>query len=189
MTTGILARLQQPRLVELGLGAGLMAPAYSGLSIANLPAGDVDASGGRWVEGPGRAFFDAVAAALGSLPFVAEDLGEITPDVVALRKGLGLPGMAILQFAFDPAHRSLFLPYRLERDLAVYTGTHDNDTPEQIRVTSCAQYCVARQQEGVQIRTVVAAFQGVHQRASLQGHTAGVGFHFGQRVHPLVLDG
>jgi 4-alpha-glucanotransferase len=93
-----------------------------------VPADHEVATNGRWVDGPGRAFFDAVAAALGGLPFVAEDLGEITPDVVALRKGLGLPGMAILQFAFTPADRSLFLPYRLERDLVVYTGTHDNNT-------------------------------------------------------------
>jgi len=93
-----------------------------------VPAGAADAISGRWVEGPGRAFFDAVSAALGGLPFVAEDLGEITADVVALRKGLGLPGMAILQFAFTPADRSLFLPYNLERDLVVYTGTHDNNT-------------------------------------------------------------
>jgi 4-alpha-glucanotransferase len=73
-------------------------------------------------------FFDAVSAGLGGLPFVAEDLGEITPDVVALRKGLGLPGMAILQFAFDPSDRSSFLPYNHHRDLVVYTGTHDNNT-------------------------------------------------------------
>jgi len=86
------------------------------------------ATHGRWVEGPGRPFFDAVAAALGELPLVAEDLGEITQDVVELRKGLGLAGMAVLQFAFNPSDRSLFLPYRLEHDLVVYSGTHDNNT-------------------------------------------------------------
>jgi 4-alpha-glucanotransferase len=93
-----------------------------------VPADHEVATNGRWVPGPGREFFDAVSAALGGLPFVAEDLGEITPDVVALRKGLGLPGMAILQFAFNPSDRSFFLPYKLERDLVVYTGTHDNNT-------------------------------------------------------------
>jgi 4-alpha-glucanotransferase len=93
-----------------------------------VPADDDVATNGRWVPGPGRAFFDAVAQALGGLPFVAEDLGEITADVVELRQQLGLPGMAILQFAFDPAQRSLFIPYALERDLVVYTGTHDNNT-------------------------------------------------------------
>jgi 4-alpha-glucanotransferase len=83
---------------------------------------------GRWRPGPGRALFDAVKAALGDLPLVAEDLGEITPDVVALRKELSLPGMAILQFAFSAEPRSTFIPYALEPDLVVYTGTHDNNT-------------------------------------------------------------
>lgn len=93
-----------------------------------VPADEETALGGRWVAGPGRALFDAVAAALGDLPLVAEDLGIITEDVNALRRGLGLPGMAVLQFAFDPAQRSSFLPYRHERNLVVYTGTHDNNT-------------------------------------------------------------
>jgi len=87
-----------------------------------------DASGGRWVAGPGRPFFDAVAGELGGLPFLAEDLGEITPDVVELRKQLGLPGMAVLHFGFSPRDRSAFIPYAHEKDLAVYTGTHDNNT-------------------------------------------------------------
>ncbi len=93
-----------------------------------VPADHEVATHGRWVPGPGRALFDALSAALGGLPLVAEDLGEITQDVVELRKGLGLPGMAILQFAFNPRDRSLFLPYLLERDLVVYSGTHDNNT-------------------------------------------------------------
>ncbi|HPC82992.1 MAG TPA: 4-alpha-glucanotransferase [Thermoanaerobaculaceae bacterium] len=93
-----------------------------------VPASEETALNGRWVPGPGRALFDAVAAALGDLPLVAEDLGVITEDVTALRRGLGLPGMAVLQFAFDPVQRSSFLPYRHERDLVVYTGTHDNNT-------------------------------------------------------------
>ena len=93
-----------------------------------VPADHDVATHGRWVPGPGRTFIEAVAEALGGLPLVAEDLGEITEDVVELRKGLGLPGMAILQFAFNPRDRSLFLPYRLEPDLVVYSGTHDNNT-------------------------------------------------------------
>ncbi len=93
-----------------------------------VPAGATTAVNGHWRSGPGRALFDAVKVALGDLPLVAEDLGEITPDVVALRKDLGLPGMAILQFAFSPEPRSTFIPYALERDLVVYTGTHDNNT-------------------------------------------------------------
>ncbi len=93
-----------------------------------VPAGDPDATGGRWAPGPGRALFDALAAALSGLPLVAEDLGEITPDVIALRDDLGLPGMAILQFGFQPEPRSSFIPYRHQRELVVYTGTHDNNT-------------------------------------------------------------
>jgi len=93
-----------------------------------VPADATTAINGRWQKGPGRALFDAVTKSLGCLPLVAEDLGEITPDVVALRKELGLPGMAILHFAFSPQPRSSFIPYALERDLVVYTGTHDNNT-------------------------------------------------------------
>ncbi|MBD3854449.1 MAG: 4-alpha-glucanotransferase, partial [Acidobacteria bacterium] len=93
-----------------------------------VPADEDTAINGHWRPGPGKPLFDALENALGSLPLVAEDLGEITPDVVALRKELGLPGMAILHFAFSPDPRSIFIPYALERDLVVYTGTHDNNT-------------------------------------------------------------
>jgi len=82
---------------------------------------------GAWEPGPGMALFDAVRAALGRLPFVAEDLGVITDDVVALRSALGLPGMRVLQFGLDDP-RSEHAPHRLTRDVVVYTGTHDNDT-------------------------------------------------------------
>jgi 4-alpha-glucanotransferase len=91
-------------------------------------AGEKTAVRGRWLPGPGRALFDALAAALGSLPLVAEDLGVITPDVEALRDGLGLPGMAVLQFAFSPSPHSTFVPYRHHTNLVVYSGTHDNNT-------------------------------------------------------------
>jgi 4-alpha-glucanotransferase len=86
---------------------------------------------GVWVEGPGGSLFEAVRSALGMdrLPFVAENLGVITPRVEALRERLGFPGMAILQFAFgnDP-QASSFRPHNYSRNLVVYTGTHDNDT-------------------------------------------------------------
>jgi 4-alpha-glucanotransferase len=84
---------------------------------------------GRWVKGPGAALFEALRAAIGELPIVAEDLGVITPEVEALRDGLGLPGMAILQFAFgSDAHANDFLPHNYLRKKVVYSGTHDNDT-------------------------------------------------------------
>jgi 4-alpha-glucanotransferase len=93
-----------------------------------VPASAKTAINGRWVDGPGRPFFEAVADALGSLPFVAEDLGEITEDVIDLRTSLGLPGMAVLHFGFSPEPRSSFIPYAHTRDVVVYTGTHDNNT-------------------------------------------------------------
>ena len=87
------------------------------------------AESGRWVPGPGAELFQALERALGPLPFVAENLGVITPEVEALRRRFGFPGMAVLQFAFgnDPQAPS-FLPHNYERDLVAYTGTHDNDT-------------------------------------------------------------
>lgn len=93
-----------------------------------VPADEETAINGRWCTGPGRGFFDAVEKALGDLPLVAEDLGEITPDVVELLDELGLPGMAILHFGFSPEPRSTFIPYAHKRNQVVYTGTHDNNT-------------------------------------------------------------
>ena len=94
-----------------------------------VPGEAATAEHGRWVKGPGAAFFEALHAALGTLPIVAEDLGVITPEVEALRDRFGFPGMAILQFAFgsDP-RESTFLPHAYQRNKVVYTGTHDNDT-------------------------------------------------------------
>jgi len=93
-----------------------------------VPASADVATIGRWVQGPGRPFFDTVSEALGGLPFVAEDLGDITDDVVELRDGLGLPGMAVLHFGFSTNPRSSFIPYSHTRNRVVYTGTHDNNT-------------------------------------------------------------
>ncbi len=94
-----------------------------------VPASEETADNGKWVKGPGADLFDAVRAVLGDLPIVAENLGLITAEVEALRAQLGLPGMAVLQFAFGSGlPDSDFLPHNLERNLVVYTGTHDNDT-------------------------------------------------------------
>ncbi len=95
----------------------------------SVPAGDRDASGGHWARGPGRAVFEAIRGELGELPLVAENLGEITPAVERLRHQLRLPGMVVMQFAFDPGQPDS--PYKLARHDAedfVYTGTHDHDT-------------------------------------------------------------
>ena len=84
---------------------------------------------GRWVKGPGAELFSVLRKELGELPIIAENLGVITPEVEALRHQFGLPGMAILQFAFgnDP-QAPTFKPHNYVRDLVAYTGTHDNDT-------------------------------------------------------------
>ncbi|WP_396206300.1 4-alpha-glucanotransferase [Gemmatimonas sp.] len=92
-----------------------------------IPGDAPTAVHGRWVKGPGAALFEALTAALGPLPIIAENLGLITPEVESLRERFGYPGMAILQFAFD-GQDSHFIPHRYVRDLVVYTGTHDNDT-------------------------------------------------------------
>jgi 4-alpha-glucanotransferase len=93
-----------------------------------VPAGSPTARTGRWVPGPGAALFDAMAAELGELPIIAEDLGLVTPEVEALRLRYGFPGMRVLQFAFAGAVEERFLPHRYDRNTVVYTGTHDNDT-------------------------------------------------------------
>lgn len=93
-----------------------------------VPADETTAINGRWVRGPGMDFFRALERALGSLPIIAEDLGLISADVVALRTALGLPGMRVLQFAFGGDAGNPHLPHNYTRDLVVYTGTHDNDT-------------------------------------------------------------
>jgi 4-alpha-glucanotransferase len=93
-----------------------------------IPAHLPTAVRGRWMTGPGMALFDAVRKGLGKLPLIAEDLGVITPDVERLRDDLGLPGMRVLQFAFDGGAENSHLPHRHVRHAAVYTGTHDNET-------------------------------------------------------------
>jgi 4-alpha-glucanotransferase len=94
-----------------------------------IPADEPTAVRGRWVKGPGADFFDAVQAALGDLPFIAEDLGEVTPAVYALRDRYGLAGIKVLQFAFGTdSQASTFLPHNYPRRSVAFTGTHDNDT-------------------------------------------------------------
>jgi len=93
-----------------------------------IPASHPTAEHGTWVPGPGKALFEAIERALGRLPIIAEDLGLITPDVVALRDAFGFPGMKIVQFAFGADASDPFLPHNHGRNFIAYTGTHDNDT-------------------------------------------------------------
>jgi 4-alpha-glucanotransferase len=94
-----------------------------------VPASEPTAVNGRWAKGPGAALFRAARAELGELPLVAENLGVITPEVEAIREEFGFPGMAVLQFAFGAdAQAPTFRPHNFPREVAAYTGTHDNDT-------------------------------------------------------------
>src|SRR5579864_224254 len=93
-----------------------------------IPASDPTAVNGRWVDGPKDDLFDALKTALGGLPFFAEDLGHITPEVHVLRERLQIPGMAVLQFGFGDEGAHMYLPHRCVHDRVIYTGTHDNDT-------------------------------------------------------------
>ncbi|MSU24105.1 MAG: 4-alpha-glucanotransferase [Opitutus sp.] len=93
-----------------------------------IPAGAPTARTGRWEPGPGLDFFRTIRAALPEVKLIAEDLGELTPSVVALREATGLPGMAILQFAFGGDAKNLYLPHNQRANSVVYPGTHDNDT-------------------------------------------------------------
>jgi 4-alpha-glucanotransferase len=94
----------------------------------HVPAGAPTAQSGQWVAGPGAEFFTAVQSELGGLPFIAEDLGLITPDVRALRDQFHLPGTKVLQFAFDGHSDNPYLPHNYVPNCVVYTGTHDNNT-------------------------------------------------------------
>jgi 4-alpha-glucanotransferase len=100
-----------------------------------VPSGSATAENGKWTKGPGARFFSALRSALGELPILAEDLGLITDEVRALRDEFALPGMKILQFAFDAREggkgldvENGFLPHNYVPNCVVYTGSHDNDT-------------------------------------------------------------
>src|SRR6266850_8448371 len=94
----------------------------------HIPAAAPTAQSGRWAPGPGAGFFGAVDKALDGLPFVAEDLGLITPDVGTLRDEFHIPGTRVLQFAFDGHDDNPYLPHNYVANTVVYTGTHDNPT-------------------------------------------------------------
>lgn len=108
----------------------------------SIPAAAESAAQGSWITGPGIDFFDKMKSALGELPLIAEDLGDLDDDVRRLLKETGFPGMKVLQFAFSPDTESSYLPHNISKDCVVYTGTHDNETaigferdgaPEQVK--------------------------------------------------------
>lgn len=93
-----------------------------------IPAEHETAVDGAWVKAPGAGLFQRLRNELGELPFIAEDLGMITPEVDALREQFGFPGMRVLQFGFSGRGAHLHLPHRYVTNTVAYTGTHDNDT-------------------------------------------------------------
>jgi 4-alpha-glucanotransferase len=99
-----------------------------------IPTGEKTAINGTWVKGPDHDFFNTIKSELGDIPILAEDLGLITDEVKKLRDDFDLPGMKVLQFAFDEneagkdGYTNAFLPHMYPRNCLVYTGTHDNDT-------------------------------------------------------------
>jgi 4-alpha-glucanotransferase len=97
----------------------------------HVPASAPTAQSGQWVPGPGASFFESVQKELGHLPFIAEDLGFITPEVRALREQFQVPGTRVLQFAFDGHADNPYLPNNFLSNTVVYTWTHDNPTTRQ----------------------------------------------------------
>ncbi len=98
-------------------------------SYFSIPAEDEDATGGKWVKGPGYDFFRTMKRELGEVDIIAEDLGFLTEDVYELMDQCGYPGMKVLQFAFGcDDGQNLYLPHNFTPHSVVYTGTHDNNT-------------------------------------------------------------
>ncbi len=97
-------------------------------AVWTIPASCETAVDGYWEKVPGATLLETLREQMGELPIVAEDLGVITPEVVELRKRFKLPGMAVLQFAFDAFEDNPHKPKNIQPDTVVYTGTHDNDT-------------------------------------------------------------
>ncbi len=136
-----------------------------------VPGTAQDATQGRWVPGPGAALCRALREALGGLPIIAEDLGEVTPEVEALRDAFELPGMRVLQFAFGGDADNPFLPHNYPARCVAYTGTHDNDTalgwfaaaPAEER--SFAQRYLARSGEDFAYDAIRAVMSSVAERA------------------------
>ena len=105
----------------------------------SVPYGSTTARGGQWVKGPDMDFIQAVQAALPQLQLIAEDLGFLTPAVLEMRDNSGLPGMKVLEFAFDSREPSEYLPHTYPNNSVCYTGTHDNMTMRQWFETATAE--------------------------------------------------
>lgn len=133
-----------------------------------VPYGETTARNGVWVKGPGMTFIRTILDALPHLRFIAEDLGFLTPEVLALRDDSGLPGMKVLEFAFDAREPSDYQPHTYTRNTVCYTGTHDNMTMQQWFDTAPAEsvafakeYMALTEQEGLVWGTIRTAMSSV----------------------------
>jgi 4-alpha-glucanotransferase len=131
----------------------------------HVPAGAKTAESGKWVPGPGADLLRAIERELHGLPFIAEDLGVITPDVRALRDGFEIPGTRVLQFAFDGDPGNPHLPSNYVSNAAVYTGTHDNPTTrewfEELPDQQRQVFCGYLKRQGCEIREAARAMMGL----------------------------
>ncbi len=132
-----------------------------------IPAGSETAINGRWVKAPGEELLDTLFKTFGALPLVAENLGTLTREVEALRHKFDIPGMLVLQFAFDGNPDNPYLPQNHTENSVVYTGTHDNDTSlawfESLPVAQQAyvRACLGNPQLGMPEALIQAAFRSV----------------------------
>ncbi|KAF9678799.1 hypothetical protein SADUNF_Sadunf07G0073700 [Salix dunnii] len=127
---------------------------------------------GKWKVGPGKSLFDAISRAVGKINIIAEDLGVITEDVVQLRKSIGAPGMAVLQFGFGSDACNPHLPHNHEPNQVVYTGTHDNDTIrgwwdvlKQEEKSNVLKYLSINEENDIQWELIKAAISSVARTA------------------------
>ena len=141
----------------------------------SVPYGDATARNGHWVKGPGMDFIQTVQEKLPQLNMIAEDLGFLTEDVLALRDDSGLPGMKVLEFAFDSKDPSDYLPHNYIANSVCYIGTHDNMTLLQWLETSApetvayaADYMGLRQKEGLAWGVIRCAMATVSRLCILQ---------------------
>ncbi|XP_024006681.1 4-alpha-glucanotransferase DPE1, chloroplastic/amyloplastic isoform X2 [Eutrema salsugineum] len=127
---------------------------------------------GRWKVGPGKSLFDAISSGVGKIKIIAEDLGVITRDVVELRKSIGAPGMAVLQFAFGGGADNPHLPHNHEVNQVVYSGTHDNDTIrgwwdnlDQEEKSKAMKYLSIAEEDDISWALIQVAFSSIAQTA------------------------
>ena len=140
-----------------------------------VPYGEPTARNGKWIKGPGMALFDTLKQALPNLQMIAEDLGFLTQEVLDLRDQTGLPGMKVLEFAFDSREPSEYLPHTYIQNTVCYVGTHDNmtarqwlETAEPQTVEYARSYMQLTQQEGFVWGAIRTALSSVSDLCILQ---------------------